>query len=204
MAAVHFPPGDDGKTGRKGVVQAVLVLRADGSTDVGDFFREKRQRCFQHEPLQAVAAKVCVDDGAVGIGPVLPLGARHIHEGRIVVCAAPAEAHDEIPAKAAALPCADAQVIADIGRDVFQRVRHELLRVRHGGAHLVLQGVHRRGLLRRAAAQLHGHRRLHRLAADLVQKNFHLAFPSKIKSYFFAVSSINAAFINVNLCYNKV
>ena len=45
MAAVHFPPGDDGKTGRKGVVQAVLVLRADGSTDVGDFFREKRQRC---------------------------------------------------------------------------------------------------------------------------------------------------------------
>ena len=131
-----------------------------------------------------------MDDGTVRIGPVLPLGARHIHEGRIVVCAAPAEAHDEIPAKAASLPCADAQVIADIGRDVFQRVRHELLRVRHGGAHLVLQGVHRRGL--------------HRLAADLVQKNFHLAFPSKIKSYFFAVSSINAAFINVNLCYNKV
>ena len=26
MAAVHFPPGDDSKTGRKGVVQAVLVL----------------------------------------------------------------------------------------------------------------------------------------------------------------------------------
>ena len=87
MAAAHFPPGDDGKTGRKGrYVQAVLVLRADGSsTDMGDFFaRGKRQRCFQHEPLQAVAAKVCVDDGAVRIGPVLHLGARHIHEGRIV------------------------------------------------------------------------------------------------------------------------
>ena len=46
--------------------------------------------------------------------------------------------------------------LRQIIRDIFQRIRHELLRVRHGGAHFVLQREHRRCLGRGAAPKGNG------------------------------------------------
>ena len=112
-----------------------------------------------------------------------------------------AEPEGQVGGQALSLPHSDAQTVRDEIRDVFQRIRHEPFRVRHGRAHFVLQCIDLRRLRRGAAAQ--GDRKLCRLAAELVEDLFHPAMPSKIKSYFFCDSSINAVFSLVNLCYNK-
>ena len=60
----------------KGIVQAVLILRADGGPDAHDAGPDKGQRRFQQLPLQAVAPPVRVHYGTVCVGPVLPLALR--------------------------------------------------------------------------------------------------------------------------------
>ena len=100
-----------------------------------------------------------------------PLGLRHTQKSRIVVRALAAVMEGQVRAQPTALPHPDAQAVGDITGDMFQRVGNEPLRVRHGGVHLVLQRIHRRGFVRCAAPQ--GDRLLCRMAADFVQNEFH-------------------------------
>ena len=70
--------------------------------------------------------------------------------------ALPAQAQDEVGPQPPLLPRTDTHPGAQIIRDIFQRIRHELLRVRHGGAHFVLQREHCRSLGGGAAPQGNG------------------------------------------------
>ena len=118
-----------------------------------------------------------MDDGAVGIGPVVPLGLWDAQKGRIVVLVLPAVAQDEIGPQPLSIEHAQAQVVRKKGCDVLQRVGHELLRVRHGGPHLILQRVKRGGV--RRAAPAHRNRKCGRLTAHFVQQKFHFQDPPK-------------------------
>ena len=171
IPAVHLPAADDFKAAGQGVVQAVLIFRADGGPDAHDPRTEQGKRHFQQLPLQTVAPVVGVDDGAVGVGPAVPLFSRDAHKGRVVVRVLPAVPQDEVGPQPPAVPPADAQVLFQVTGDVFQRVGYELLRVRHRGPHLVLQGVKGGGILRPGSAQ--GHGAASGPAAHFVQKNFH-------------------------------
>ena len=64
---------------------------------------------------------------------MLPLRLRHPQKGGIVFAALPAQAQDEVRAQPPLLPRADTYPGAQIAGNVFQRIRHKLLRVRHGG-----------------------------------------------------------------------
>ena len=108
-----------------------------------------------------------MDDGAVGIGPVVPLGLRDAQKGRIVVLALPTVPQDEIGPQPLSIEHAQAQIVCKIGCDIFLCVGHELLRVRHGGPHLILQRV-KRGVVRRAAPT-HRNRKCGGLTAHFVQ-----------------------------------
>ena len=168
---VHFAAGTDGEPAGQGVAQTVGVGRTDRGSQVRDALRQKRQGSFQHAALQAVAPPVRVHHSAVGIGPMGPLGLRHTQKSRIVVRALAAVMEGQVRAQPTALPHPDAQAVGDITGDMFQRVGNKPLRVRHGGVHLVLQRIHRRGFVRCAAPQ--GDRLLCRMAADFVQNEFH-------------------------------
>ena len=168
---VHFAAGTDGEPAGQGVAQTVGVGRTDRGSQVRDALRQKRQGSFQHAALQAVAPPVRAHHSAVGIGPMGPLGLRHTQKSRIVVRALTAVMESQVRAQPTALPHPDAQAVGDITGDMFQRVGNEPLRVRHGGVHLVLQRIHRRGFVRCAAPQ--GDRLLCRMAADFVQNKFH-------------------------------
>ena len=118
-----------------------------------------------------------MDDGAVGIGPVVPLGLRDAQKGRIVVFALPTVPQDEIGPQPLSIEHAQTQIVCKIGCDVFLCVGHELLRVRHGGPHLILQRVKRGGV--RRAAPTHRNGKCGGLTAHFVQQKFHFQDPPK-------------------------
>ena len=177
IPAVHLPPGGDGETAGEGIVQTVLVFGADGGPDAHDAGAEQGQRGFKELALQAVAPPVRVDDGTVGIGPVVPLALRDAQKRRVIVLILAAVAQDEIGPQPSAVIHAEAEISGQISRDILQRIGHELLRVRHGGTHLILQRVKGIGIRRAAAAD--GYRKCGGLAADLVQQKFHFQSPPK-------------------------
>ena len=151
---------------------------------MGDLRRQQRQSCFQHGALQAVAPPVRVHYRAVCVRPVLPLALRHTQKGGVVFIALPAQAQDEVRTQPPLLPCADTYPGAQITGNVFQCVRHELLRVRHGGAHFVLQREHRRCFGRGAAPQ--GNSLPGGLAAYFLQKIVHLYYALQNKIVVFS------------------
>ena len=151
---------------------------------MGDLWRQQRQSRFQHGALQAVAPPVRVHYCAVCVGPVLPLTLRHAQKGGIVFIALPAQAQDEVRAQPPLLPRTDTYPGAQIVGNVFQRIRHELLRVRHGGAHFVLQREHCRSFDRGAAPQ--GDSLPGGLAAYFLQKIVHLYYALQNKIVLFS------------------
>ena len=82
------------------------------------------------------------------------------------------------------LPRTDTHPGAQITGNVFQRIRHELLRVRHGGAHFVLQCEHYRSLGRGAAPQ--GNGLPGGLTAYFLQKIVHLYYALQNKIVLFS------------------
>jgi len=112
------PGADDLKAAGQGVVQAVLIFRADGGPDAHDARAEQGKRRLQQLPLQTVAPVAGVDDGAVGVGPAVPLFSRDAHKGGIVVRALPAVAQDKVGPQPPAVPPADAQVLFQVAGDV--------------------------------------------------------------------------------------
>ena len=151
---------------------------------MGDLRGQQRQSHLQHSALQAVATPVRVYYCAVCVGPVLPLRLRHTQKGGIVFAALPAQAQDEVCPQPPLLPRTDTYPGAQIAGNVFQRVRHELLRVRHGGAHFVLQREHRRCFGRGAAPQ--GDGLPGGLAAYFLQKIVHLYYALQNKIVLFS------------------
>ena len=179
MPTVHLPPGNDLKAAGFGVVQAVGVAGADGGPNAHDAGPKQRQRVFQQDALQAIAPPVRVDDDAVGIGPALPLGLRNAHERSVVVLTVPAVPQDKVGPQPLAVPCAKAEVVFEIALDIFQRIGHEQLRVRHHGSHLVLEPVDGLGLFACTLPERDRQRR--RPAADLMKTKFHFCNPSQNK-----------------------
>ena len=115
---------------------------------------------------------------------MLPLTLRHAQKGSVVFIALPAQAQDEVGPQPPLLPRTDTHPGAQIIRDIFQRIRHELLRVRHGGAHFVLQLEHRRSFDRGAAPQ--GDSLPGGPAAYFLQKIVHLYYALQNKIVLFS------------------
>ena len=115
---------------------------------------------------------------------MLPLTLRHAQKGSVVFIALPAQAQDEVGPQPPLLPRTDAYPGAQITGNVFQRIRHELLRVRHGSTHFVLQREHCRSFDRGAAPQ--GDSLPGGLAAYFLQKIVHLYYALQNKIVLFS------------------
>ena len=101
------------------------------------------------------------------------------HERSVVVLTVPAVPQDKVGPQPLAVPCAKAEVVFEIALDIFQRIGHEQLRVRHHGPHLVLEPVDGLGLFARTLPERDRQRR--RPAADLMKTKFHFCNPSQNK-----------------------
>ena len=91
--------------------------------------------------------------------------------------ALPAVAQDEIGSQPLSIEHTQTQVVCKIGCDVFLCVGHELLRVRHGGPHFILQREEGGGVRRAAPAHRNG--KCGGLTAHFVQQKFHFQDPPK-------------------------
>ena len=139
VAAVHFAVSCNDIAGSLCVLQAVRVLRADGTTDahnrgVTPLFSQKHQ-----STLQSIAAQIGMNRGTVGIGPVLPVACGNAQMPGIVMFSVAAVTQNKKSHQSLVHPNTDAKILVQHFTQFIFGIRQKQIRVRHGGAHLILQ-----------------------------------------------------------------